>query len=264
MPWYFNYFIHSVKYNPSIDFILISDVKKFKALPKNVRHVYKSIHNINELATQKFGFTTKIENGYKFSDFKPAYGFLFAEIVKGYDFWGQTDIDVIYGDLRNFLNEEVLNEFDYISVRHDFPTGCFSLFRNNRLVNNIFKRSKDFKDVFSDSKHFCFDECNNVHDLLTAGKSIFEIETEIESFMHLIKSAEARKELKAHFDFICIEGVTGRIKFDNGKLFYKNKYEVILYHLIALKRKYTPRSIPSNIPGTYNISSRQIYFNVRR
>ena len=168
------------------------------------------MRDINALATQKLGFQTNIENGYKFCDFKPAYGFLFDDLIQGYDFWGQSDIDVIYGDLRKFLDNAMLNEYDYISVRHDFPTGCFSLFRNNSLMNTFFKRSRDYEKVFSSAAHFCFDECNNVHDLLTSGKSIFEVNTEIESFMHLIKSAEIRNEIKAHFDFICIEGTTGK------------------------------------------------------
>jgi hypothetical protein len=127
-------------------------------------------------------------------------------------------------------------------------------------MNNIFKRSKDYNKVFSSSKHYCFDECNFGHALLAEGKSILEIETEIESFTHIIKSAEKNNEIKAYFDFILIEGAPGRIKFDCGKIFYKNRFEAILYHLIGLKGVYNPKRVPTNIPNTYRISPKRIYY----
>ncbi len=66
---------------------------------------------------------------------KLAFGFLFAEIKKGYDFLGHGDIDVVYGNIRDFMTEEVLNNQDVISSWHDYNTGTFCLFRNNKLMN---------------------------------------------------------------------------------------------------------------------------------
>lgn len=258
LPWYFNFFIHSCKFNKSIDFILICDTKLVGKLPANVKHVYYTLSDLNVIASKKLGIQTSIQNGYKFCDFKPAYGYLFSELVEGYAFWGQSDIDVIFGNLRGFLNP-LLGTYDYISVRHDFPTGFFSVFRNVPLINEVFKQSIDYKKVLSDDRHYCFDECNNVHALMTLGKSIFEVKTEIESFMHIVKRAEARNEIKLHFDFICLEGITGRITFDNGRVIYKNQYEAILYHLIAFKQVCKP-TYTNIIPNKYRISPSKICF----
>jgi len=260
LPWYFHFFLHSCKYNPTIDFYIISDSKEIKGIPANVKVIYKTLEEVNILASNKLGFQTNIKNGYKLCDIKPAYGFIFSDLIKGYDFWGQSDVDIILGDLMSFFDTTFLNSYDYVGVRHDFPTGFFFLFRNNDLMNTLFMRSKDYKKVFSDEKHYCFDECNNVHSELTAGKSIFKLKTEIESFMHIIKDAEMRNGLRLHLDFICIEGTSGNIKFDKGKLFYKNRYEAILYHLIAFKR-FGKSSIKNRtIPDKYNISSSRIYY----
>jgi hypothetical protein len=215
---------------------------------------------VEQLATDKLGFQVNLQFGYKLCDFKPAYGFLFSELLDGYDFWGQSDIDIIYGDIRGFITNEMLEQYDFISIRHDYTTGCFALYRNTGLLNTIFMRSKDYRLVFSSPNHFCFDECNFKHDLLTEGKSIFEIETDIESFTHIIKQAESSGEVKAHFDFILLEGVPGKIKFDKGKVTYRNKLEGILYHLYWLKRVYSPQRIPSVIPETYYVSPTRIYF----
>ena len=258
-PWYFEYFLHSCKFNPTIDFFIFSDINYGKQLPKNVTIIKKSIEEIKITASKKLGFSINIDFPYKLCDFKPAYGMLFSEFIEGHDFWGQSDLDVIYGDIRNFVTGEFLNEYDFISVRHDYTSGCFALYRNNSLMNNFFKRSKDYKKVFSNNRHFCFDECSFAWDLLTAGKSIFEVDTEIESFTHLIKSAVKNNEIKAHFDFILVEGVPGKIKFDHGKVIYKNAFEGILYHLFWLKRVYVPKKIPEPIPDTFYISPTRIY-----
>jgi hypothetical protein len=259
-PWYFPYFIHSCSYNENIDFCVITENKDpILNKPKNVKIVNKSIAELKLNMSKKLRLDINIDYPYKLCDFKPAYGFLFPEIIEGYDFWGQSDLDIICGNIRGFITEEMLNQFDFISLRHDYTTGCFALYRNCEKMNRFFMRSKDYQLVFTNAKHYCFDECNFAWDELTEGKSIFEVETEIESFTHLIKAAELTNEIKAHFDFILMEGKTGRIVFDNGKIIYKNKFEAVLYHLFWLKKIYTPKKNVRKIPAKYYISPTRIY-----
>jgi hypothetical protein len=210
-------------------------------------------------ASEKLGFQVNIDHPYKLCDFKPAYGFLFPEIIKEYDFWGQSDLDIIYGNVRDFITVEMLHEFDFISVRHDYTTGCFALYKNNSVMNTFFMRSKDYIKVFSNSKHYCFDECSFAWDALTAGLSIFDLKTEIESFTHLIKAAEISEEIKAHFDFILLEGLTGRITFNNGRIYYKNQFEGIMYHLFWFKKGYNEKKKVLKVPDKYYISKTKIY-----
>ena len=184
---------------------------------------------------------------------------MFPEITEGYDFWGHCDLDLIYGDLKDFLTEDFLKNYDYISLRNDYTTGCFGLFRNNEVLNHYFKKSKDYVKVFSESKHYCFDECNFMWDELAYGKSIFELDTEIESFTHLMKKAEINSELRTHFDFILLEGFTGKITYNRGKIYYKRKYEGILFHLFWLKKVFNPAKKILKIPNRYKISPTRIY-----
>lgn len=264
-PWYFDYFLHSCIFNPTIDFFIITDIDHYlKPLPVNVKFIHKTLADVNAIATSKLGFKIDITEPYKLCDFKPAYGFLFSELLVGYDFWGQSDIDLIYGNIRGFMTNEILSAYDFINIRHDYTTGCFALYKNTDFVNNLFKRSKDYIKVFTDTRHFCFDECNFVHETLTDGHSIFEIPTEIESFTHIIRAAEATGEIKAYFDFLLIEGLVGKIIFDNGVLTYKRKFEGILYHMFWLKRRYNPLKVGHKIPDTYYISPNKIYFRPKK
>ncbi len=261
-PWYLPYFIHSCTYNPDVDFYIITDnEQEVPYKPKNVKIIYRPLNEIKIAASQKLGLNVNIDSAYKLCDFKPAYGFLFPEIINGYDFWGQSDLDIICGNIREFITHEMLNTYDFISLRHDYTTGCFALYRNNEKMNTFFMRSKDYKLVFSNPQHYCFDECNFVWDELTGGCSIFDLQTEIESFTHLIKAAELTGEIRAHFDFILMEGKTGRVVFDSGRIIYKNKFEAVLYHLFWLKKFYSPKRIPQPIPDKYYISPTRIYHN---
>lgn len=259
-PWYLPYYIHSCSFNPDIDFVIITDnTDKIPFLPKNVKIIDKKLEEIIDTTSRKMGFQINIDYPYKLCDFKPAYGFMFPEIINGYDFWGHCDLDIIYGNIRSFFTDVFLDNYDYISVRHDYTTGCFGLYRNNDLLNNYFFNSKDYKTVFSDPKHYCFDECNFAWDELTSGASIFDLETEIESFTHLMKNAERTNNIRTHFDFILMEGYDGRLRFDKGKIIYKNKYEAIMFHLFWLKKVYSPKKWPKKIPERYNISPTKIY-----
>lgn len=259
-PWYFPYFIHSCSFNESIDFIIITDNKdEIQNCPSNVRKIFKRLEEIKIEFSQKLGFTVSLDYAYKFCDFKPAYGFLFPEVVKDYDFWAQSDLDLIFGDIRKFMTDEILSDYDFINVRHDYTTGVFALYKNTTLMNTFFMRSKDYKKVFSEEKHFCFDECNFAWEELEEGKSIFDVETEIESFTHLIKASQSSGEIKSLFDFIIIEGTPGKIVFDNGKVIYKNEIEAFMYHFIIFKRSYFPKRIRKKIPNTYRISPTTIY-----
>lgn len=259
-PWYFPYFIHSCSFNPTIDFYIVTDNKDELAdFPSNVKRIYKTLKDFNTIASQKFGFPVCVDNPYKLNDYKPAYGFLFPEIVEGYDYWAHCDLDIVLGDLRAFFTNELLVQYEFFSVRHDYTAGCFCLYKNSRKVNTIFMRSKDYKLVMSDPKHHCFDECNFAWHALREGKSIMDIHTEIESFTEVVRAAQKNNVITAFFDFNLIEGKTGRIVFDHGKIVYKNRFEAVLYHLYCLKQVYSPMKAPKKIPDKYYFSPTRIY-----
>ena len=260
LPWYFTYFVHSCKYNPTIDFFIITDDPGFAgALPDNVKLVKTTLHEINKLAAKKLGFPVSIKYGYKFCDFKPAYGFIFSDLLSNYDWWGHADLDIIFGDIRNFMTDDLFDRFDLISVRPDWLPGCFLLFRNAEKTNTLFTHSKDYKKVFGSDEHFCFDETNFAHDEFSDGLTYLEVKTEVESMMHVVKKMEAIGYIKPYFDLHIIEGIPGKLKWINGKIYYRSKYEVLLYHLIKLKKYYRPKSNRIEVPDRFSISSTRIY-----
>lgn len=101
-----------------------------------------------------FDFEVSLPQPYKLCDFKPAYGEVFRDLLKEYDFWGHCDDDLIFGDIRRFVSDDILNRYDRI-LGH----GHFSLFRNTEKVAQMYKKAKpSYREVFSRPESFCFDE----------------------------------------------------------------------------------------------------------
>lgn len=260
-PWYFPYFVHSVKFNSQNDFIIITDnTETIINKPNNLKIVNKTIDEIKLNASKKLGFKIEIGQPYKLCDFKPAYGLIFDELLKGYDFWGIGDIDVIYGNIRNFITDELLNTYDIISARHDFLVGYFTLYRNCKKMNELFMQSKDYKKVFASNEHFCFDECNFAFWKMDDRICFEDVadQCEIESMTHVVKKMQRKKSINAYFNVHAIEGLNGKIKWNKGVLSYKNEYEILLYHLIKLKKIYS-RTAPDKIPEIFRVSPTRIY-----
>lgn len=247
-PWYFQLFLHTCKHNPTIDFLIVTDQSTDNhGLPDNVCMVNTTLDNLNKEFSGKLQLKTNIQEAYKLCDFKPAFGFLFPAHLKDYDFWGHCDIDIIWGNIRAFISDELLNNYDVISARHDYVTGSFCLWRNNRYINTLFKQSRDYKMVFSDALHYCFDECAFLFSELQNGASVFDFPDHLQSMTYIVQDFARQGKLKAHFDFLILEGIPGNIRWENGKVFYKDEFEALYYHLIKFKcqvQHYTLHSFP--------------------
>lgn len=168
---------------------------------------------------------------------------------------------MVYGNIRDFVTEEVLNNHDVISNRHDYNTGTFCLFRNNKLLSGLFMESKDYKQVCSSAEHFCFDECNLFFKELQNGASIYNYPDNIQSMTYVVKNAVNQGRLKTFFDFIIIEGATGNIEWEKGKIYYKYMHEAMFYYLIRFKTLCKRRKILNPIPNTFYFTPRKIFFD---
>lgn len=235
-PWFFKLFLKSCEANPTVDFFLFTDNVIDYKVGDNIKVIPFTLLDFNALATQKLGLDIKVEKGYKLCDFRPAFGILFAEYLKGYDFWGITDIDVVYGRIREFLTDEILEKYDTICVRHAFITACCMLYKNSEYINNLYKKSKDYEMIFTTAKNYAFDETNFENSpFFTEIHDIFKMKCEIESIQHVIVKEVDKGNLMAHFDFMLVEGTPGRLKWDKGVFSYTGKFEFMLYHLMYYK-----------------------------
>ena len=185
---------------------------------------------------------------------------IFSNWIKNYDFWGYCDVDVIFGNIRTFMTDELLGEHDLISARHDYLTGCFALYRNNPFMRELFKQSRDYRKVFSEPRNFFFDETNFAFEAFEKGLHYSEIKTEVESMTHVVRRLQEGGKLKAYFEFQIVEGFAGNMLWDKGELIYRREYEAMLYHLVRFKRKYSqPVDLKKQIPDRFRIGKQKFY-----
>lgn len=259
LPWYFAYFVHSCKKNADINFIFFTDDNSCaREMPGNILLINTTLAKIKALIERKLQMAIALESSYKICDFRPAFGIAFAELLSGYDFWGMGDIDVIFGNIRKFITDEVLENYDVISVRHDFLVGYFTLFRNCRLINELYQHSNDHIKVFTSPEHFCFDESNFAYLKMDDITTFEDVQCEIDSMTHVVKRLQKQNIIRAYFDVHAIEGLPGKLKWENGTLIYRHEYEVILYHMIQFKEIYKPRNT-KRVPDVFRISPTRIY-----
>ena len=96
--------------------------------------------------------------GRKLSDYRPALGEMYAPEIEGFDFWGHTDLDCVYGPLWDYVTDELLAETDIFSNDRDpFLCGPFSLWRTE-TASHVFRQAPEWRRVFESPKHFAWDE----------------------------------------------------------------------------------------------------------
>ncbi|WP_179022248.1 DUF6625 family protein [Winogradskyella forsetii] len=133
---FFPVWMHSCKYNSTIDWILITDqsLSEF-SIPENlIVHPY-SFKALQDQAKNKFNFEIVLTTPYDLCEFKVAYGDLFSDLLHDYDFWGYCDMDVLWGDLRHFITDDILSTYEKISWR-----GHLTLFRNTQVINKLYTK----------------------------------------------------------------------------------------------------------------------------
>lgn len=73
-------------------------------------------------------------------DYRAMLGVLFEEELRGYDMWGHTDFDCVYGNPDHFIPDSFLEKYDIYANHIDYVSGPWSLYKNCEKVNNLFRK----------------------------------------------------------------------------------------------------------------------------
>lgn len=172
LPISYQAWLRSCEYNPTIDFFVLTNQNVESNVP-NVRVINMSLDEVRKLAEEKLGEPVRLEKPYKIADIKPMYGVILADYFKGYDYWGNCDMDLEFGDIRSFLDQYKLEQYDkFLGLGH------FSLFRNTEENNLRFKLDGSgcgsWLDVIGDPDNHFFDELSGIYSIFnTNGFPVF-------------------------------------------------------------------------------------------
>lgn len=159
-PEYIEMWKKSCFYNQDIDFLVFTDQKE-NSKEKNIKYIKMTLNEFNNIAKNKLNLDINIERPYKCCDFRPAYGKIFEDYLKGYDFWGHCDFDMIFGNIKGFITDDIMEKYDKI-----LSWGHLSLYRNTKENNDRYKCPGSevgaYKEVFTGKKSYVFDETNGI------------------------------------------------------------------------------------------------------
>jgi hypothetical protein len=117
--------------NTGCDFLFDHDLERFRA----------------RVAGQLGVTCPVVEGGTKIHDYRPAFGRLYQDELAGYDWWGHTDYDCVYGRVGKFVTDELLDGCDIQSdCAHDYLAGPWTLYRNRADVRDLFETAPDWRE----------------------------------------------------------------------------------------------------------------------
>lgn len=157
-PDWFELFLLSCEFNPTVNWIFYTDCPiPDKTLP-NVKFIQTSFENYKRMVSDKLDIKFNPISAYKLCDLKPALGYIHHEDIADYDFYAFGDIDVIYGQIRQFITDEMLNKYDVIGTHDRRLSGHFCFFRNNERNRNAFRKIKHWQKLLETEQHLGIDE----------------------------------------------------------------------------------------------------------
>lgn len=164
LPSYFDLFIESCKNNETINWLIITD-NNLENIPSNIQVIKMNFDELKNIIREKLKLEkVNLEEPYKLCDYKPAYGRIFEDYLEKYDFWGHCDMDLVWGDIRTFITEDILNKYKKV-----FTHGHLSLYKNTPECNEYYALTApnklSFNEAIESKEIMYFDEIGIIDNL---------------------------------------------------------------------------------------------------
>lgn len=154
-PEWMNLFVESCKWNPGVRWRLYTDCGEPENRAANVEYVHLSFEDYKALARERLGIAFDPTDPYKLCDLKPCLGHIHERDAEGFPFFGYGDIDLIYGNLREFYTDELLARFKVFSTHPERLSGHFAVLRNTPSLRRAFERIPNYRALLENPRHLC-------------------------------------------------------------------------------------------------------------
>jgi hypothetical protein len=157
-PEWSDLFFETLKANATIDFYFFTDCEIEKYQSENIKYQKISFEDYIALVNKKGHVKFKPQNAYKICDLRPLFGYIHEDIFKDYDFYGWTDMDILFGDIRTFYTDEILSTYDVLSTHSIRLSGHLSLFKNNLKNRMMFRKIYKWEEALLKNEFVGIDE----------------------------------------------------------------------------------------------------------
>jgi hypothetical protein len=86
-------------------------------------------------------------------EYKPAFGHIFADYLKGYSHWGYSDLDVVFGDMSRWIDHDEWSDYDIVTYGFGdqdklYLRGQFTFHRNDPVyINQLWRGCKYLSEM---------------------------------------------------------------------------------------------------------------------
>ena len=109
--------METCKWNSEIDWIVVTEQDPPANSPPNVTFVRTTLSDFFARVGAAVGTDlSNLRGAYKLCDLKPTFGVVFRAEIAAYHSFGFNDLDVFFGNIRDFYTDAVLRHFDVISA----------------------------------------------------------------------------------------------------------------------------------------------------
>jgi hypothetical protein len=157
-PSWMSFYLQSCRSNATIDWLFFSDCGLPDRCPDNVRIESISFDAYCRRVADRLGISFRPKSPYKLCDLKPALGYVHEDFLDGYDYWAFGDIDVIYGNLRQYFDESRLSGKALLSTHERRISGHLCLVENTQRMRELFMHVPGWQESLADPAHRGFDE----------------------------------------------------------------------------------------------------------
>jgi Family of unknown function (DUF6625) len=218
-PW-FPLYLYSLANQHTLDLLLLTDGAP-PPLPANARRVDMTFDQLRDRANARLGTSVLLHRMRNICDLRPAYGLLFEEFTRGYEYWAFGDEDVLYGDVDGMLAPHLDGSVDLVSPGTNGKSGHLTVVRNAPRTNELAIHDPVYRDVLVSREHWAYDETSWRHG------------TDCSSFWAIVKEAEAQGTLSIR------QGLQRRVNvpppgrwyvYDGRRLHADDGTELLYYH----------------------------------
>ena len=228
-PDWIEVYFESLKNNPTIDFYILTDCDTTLVEADNI--IFKKIVFEEYLAEcgEKLGLNLSAETPVKLCDLRPALGFIHQDLFADYQFYGWTDLDLLFGDIRSFYTDELLDKYDVLSTHEPRIAGHLSLFKNNDRNRTMFHNIYRWEEKFQNPKFVGVDETcfTNAYTMTIPDKFNEKFNTNFDNgfFRFLKKQRKKKMYMKEQYTtpFLPVPWIDGSLNSDQpDEWYYKN------------------------------------------
>lgn len=271
-PRFIGPFLKSCEFNPNLTVLFITDLKIEFPVPSNVKVIDMSFQEFRAYAERILEVPINLVKPYKLCDLKTMYGVLFADELKGFDYWGHADIDQIFGDLDAVVQPLMDKDYDVITFYKFWIGGAFTLYKNNPRISNLFRESPDWARILLSEECESFTECSRLWCDISDETPIESLNASFISMTHIVRNATREKRITSYFANHMHEYLAPfpneRTEFKDGKITAYGK-DIFIYHFVHIKSfglftfpnwKRIPNEFHIRITGFYRNQDMKFYY----